>query len=164
MEVIALIIPFIALAIISVMADRLTLVLQAVMNKIPKLPDQFEWYIAYFFVLLISFLVCKEGDFDLFVYFNINFRYEWEGWLLTALVLSGGSSFIRTQFTMIDSIPNVISGVTATIKNIVTPAKKPESSNDNQTSSVTNPTPSQSNSPSSPSSIDYDSDRFTDDI
>lgn len=161
MEVIALIIPFVAIAVISIMADRLTMVLQAIMNRIPKLPDKFEWWIAYFIVLGISYLVCMEGNFDLFAYFNMHFRYSWEGWLLTALVLSGGSSFVKTQFNMIDSIPGVISGVTTTIKNIVVPNNKKNASQEvtsNTSETVTTSDVSDSNE------TNYDSSRFTDDI
>ncbi|MNJ90045.1 hypothetical protein D3C87_76360 [compost metagenome] len=160
MEVIALIIPFVAIAVISIMADRLTMVLQAIMNRIPKLPDKFEWWIAYFIVLGISYLVCMEGNFDLFLYFNMQFRYPWEGWILTALVLSGGSSFVKTQFTMIDSIPGVISGVTTTIKNIVVSNNKKNA--DQDVASNTSETITSDVSVSNETS--YDSSRFTDDI
>lgn len=121
-EVISLIIPFIALALISVMTDRLTMVLEAIMKKVPKLPDSFEWWIAYFIVLGISYVVCDEGNFDLFLYLHLTFSHPWEGYLLTALVLSGGSSFVRTQFTMIDKIPSVLSTIMSSIKNMAVPS------------------------------------------
>jgi hypothetical protein len=115
-QIIDLVIPFIALAILSVGIDKLTLVLEGIMHKIPKLPDKFEWTIAYIIVLGISYLVCWQGDFKLFAYLNLNFKYEWEDWFLTALIISGGSAFVRTNFIMIDNIPSVIRGISTTLK------------------------------------------------
>ncbi|MDF2534323.1 MAG: hypothetical protein K0R18_480 [Bacillales bacterium] len=163
MEIVALIIPFIALALISVMADRITLVLQAIMKRIPRLPDQFEWWIAYFVVLGISYVVCMEGNFDLFRYLNINFSKPWEGWLLTALVLSGGSSFVKSQFNMIDTIPGVISGVTTAIKNMVVPNSK-EQQQSKSLNEIDTPSTSSELSESGSTEIFKDSNRFTDDI
>lgn len=124
MEVVSLIIPFIALAILSVMIDKLTLVIEGIMHKIPGFPDRFEWWAAYVIVAIISFIICWQGGFSLFMYLGINFKYAWEGWLMTALVLSGGSAFVRSNFAMIESIPSILSGVTATVTNFVSRGKK----------------------------------------
>ena len=97
-QIILLIIPFIALAILSVMIDKFTLFLEAIAHKIPGLPDKFEWSLAYGLVFLSSFLVCYQGNWDLFAYLDFHFNYAWQGWALTALVVSGGSAFVRTQF------------------------------------------------------------------
>lgn len=144
MEIISLIIPFIALAILSVMIDKLTLVLEGVMHKIPRLPDQFEWWIAYVIVAILSFIVCWQGNFDLFAYLDIYFNYKWQGWLMTALVLSGGSAFVRTNFSMIEAIPAVLGGVTTTVKGFF------KSSKSNQNSNTT------------PTQQHYDSNNYTD--
>lgn len=129
MEVVALIIPFIALAILSVMIDKLTLVIEGIMNKIPGFPDRFEWWAAYSIVAIISFIICWQGSFSLFIYLGIHFKYAWEGWLMTALVISGGSSFVRSNFVMIESIPTVLSGVTATVANFVAKGKSNKEQN-----------------------------------
>lgn len=116
MEIISLVIPFIVVAILSVLIDKLTLVLEGIIHRIPKFPDKIEWWAAYLIVLLLAYLVCSEGNFDLFSYLNVHFRYAWEGYLLTALLVSGGSAFVRTNFLMIDQVPNVARGISTTIK------------------------------------------------
>ncbi|MBO8136818.1 MAG: hypothetical protein H0Z40_01570 [Desulfotomaculum sp.] len=117
-EVVELIIPFIALAILSVMIDKFTLFLEGVMKLIPGLPDSFEWPVAYIIVLAVGYVICWQGNYDLFAYLNINFRQPWQGWLMTALVISGGSAFVRSSFDVVDNIPASLSGLTATIKKI----------------------------------------------
>jgi hypothetical protein len=114
-SIIELVIPFIALAILSVMIDRFTLFLEGIMHRIPKLPDKFEWWFAYVVILGLSFLVCWQGDFNLFVYLDFHFWYLWEGYLITALVISGGSSFVRSQFEIINDIPSVVMGATTSV-------------------------------------------------
>lgn len=119
-----LIIPFIALAIISLMIDKFTLFLEGLVKRIPFLPDQFDWWVAYLIVLTMAFLVCWQGNFDLFWYLHIHFAYPWEGWLMTALIISGGSSFVRTNFTLIDSIIGSVVGTLVTIKRIIVPGDR----------------------------------------
>lgn len=118
-QIVSLIIPFVALAIISVMIDKFTLFLESVMEKVPRLPDYFEWPVAYIIVLAVSLLICWQGRFDLFSYLNIHFLYDWEGWLMTALVISGGSTFVRTSFNVVDSIPMGIRSVSSSITRIL---------------------------------------------
>lgn len=116
MEIISLIIPFIAISVISLMVDELVKILEEIMHKIPYLPDQFEKSIAYFFVLIIAFVICWQGNFDFFAYLGLTFL-PWQGWLTTAMVISGGSPFVRKAFSMIETIPGNIAGVTTSIKN-----------------------------------------------
>jgi len=115
-EIVNLIIPFIACAILSVMIDKATLVLEAIMHRIPKLPDHFEWHVSYIVVLLISYLVCWQGQFSLFSYLEFEFQIEWQGWFMTALFISGGSAFVRTNFGLIEAIPVNMGGVTSIFK------------------------------------------------
>lgn len=122
-QIINLIIPFITLAILSVMIDKFTLFLEGVMHKIPKLPDVFEWWVAYFLVLGFSTVVCWQGDFRFFDYLNLYFPM-WLDYLMTGLVISGGSAFVRTQFSMIDSIPSAVMGVTSSFTRMVGKSKK----------------------------------------
>jgi hypothetical protein len=114
-DIVALVIPFIALAILSVMIDRFTLFLEGIMHRIPRLPDKFEWWFAYALVLGLGYLVCWQGDFNLFNYLDFRFWYAWEGYFLTALVISGGSTFVRSQFEVINDIPSVIYGATTSV-------------------------------------------------
>jgi len=118
-QIISLIIPFITLALFSVMIDKLTLFLVVLMSKIPNFPDQYEWPTAYFFILVLSYVVCWQGSFNLFEYLNVSFQYEWQGYLMTALLLSGGSALVRTGFSMIESIPSVLSGISTTVQRVV---------------------------------------------
>lgn len=117
-NIVALIIPFIALSILSVLIDRLTMVLEGIMHKIPGLPDHFEWIPAYFIVLAISYAVCFFGDFGLFLYLDIQFKYQWMDYLLTSLIISGGSYYVRQQFDSINNLPSIMTGVTSSIKSL----------------------------------------------
>jgi hypothetical protein len=118
-NIVSLVIPFIAIAIISVLVDVLTLWIESVMHAIPKLPDKLEWWVAYLIVLGASYAVCWQGDFNLFNYLDFHFWYLWEGYLITALVVSGGSTFVRTQFGMINSIPSMLFGLTANVSQLL---------------------------------------------
>lgn len=131
-QVINLIIPFIALAMISVMIDKFTLFLEQVVHAIPRLPDKFEWWIAYFIVLLLSTVVCWQGDFRFFDYLNLYFP-TWLDYFMTGLVISGGSAFVRTQFGMIESIPSAVMGVTATFRRFLPSSKEKLKQNQDQT-------------------------------
>ncbi|MDO7787108.1 hypothetical protein [Desulforamulus aquiferis] len=115
-NVLSLIIPFVSLAILSVMVDKFTLFLEWLMEKTPGLPNQLERPIAYLLVFGISFVVCWRGDFSLFQYLNFDFSNPWEGWLMTALVLSGGSAFVRSGFSMVDNIPLSVTSATAGLR------------------------------------------------
>jgi len=117
-EATSLIVPFIALAILSVMIDRFTLFLQHVMEKIPGLPDRFEKPIAYLIVLAASYIACWRGDYSLFTYLNFAFQHKEEGYFFTALVISGGSMFLRESFSAIDNIPVSISSAYGAIRRV----------------------------------------------
>lgn len=130
-NVVSLIVPFIALAILSVMIDKFTLFLEGVMKLIPGLPDRFEWPVAYALVLAAGYIVCWQGSFDLFAYLDIFFRHPWQGWLMTALVISGGSTFVRTSFSMIDAIPVSVGSAVSTMRRMILPAEKKEGNDAN---------------------------------
>lgn len=115
-----LIIAFISVAILSVMIDKFTLFLEGVISRIPGFPDKFEWWFAYALIVGIGFLVCSEGHFSLFAYLQFEFNYDWEGYLLTSLIISGGSTFVRSQFGLISEIPSSIGGVTTTFRRLFT--------------------------------------------
>lgn len=110
-QVVSLIIPFIALSILSVMIDRFTMVLEDFMHMIPGLPDKLEASFAYVLVLIISFAICYYGDFDLFIYLDIEFIHRWIGYLMTSLIISGGSYYVRHNFNTINEIPSALSGI-----------------------------------------------------
>lgn len=127
-QIVNLIIPFIALAILSVMIDKFTLFLEGIMNKLPHFPDKFEWWSAYAVVLIFSTVICWQGDFRFFDYLNLYFPM-WLDYLMTGLVISGGSAFVRTQFSMIDAIPASVIGITASFKRML-PGKEKAADNE----------------------------------
>jgi len=103
---------FIAVALLAVMVDQLTQVLEAVMAWIPYLPDQFELPIAYIILVGIASAVCWQGHFDLFKLLGFEWwQYPELGWVLTGCIIAGGSSLLGKQFRMVGLIPSVISGV-----------------------------------------------------
>lgn len=114
-----LVIPFIALALFSTLVDRFTLALESIISKIPKFPDHFEWTTAYIFVLAISSFLCWEFNFTMFKYLGLEAKHTAFDWFLTALIISGGSTFVRTQFGVINEIPAFLSGITTSIKRVV---------------------------------------------
>jgi hypothetical protein len=102
---------FIAVALLAVMVDQITRVLQAIMKKIPFLPDEFELPIAYIILVSIASAVCWQGHFDLFKLLGFDWVYHKElGWILTGCIISGGSSLLGKQFKMVNLIPGIISG------------------------------------------------------
>ena len=117
-EIVSLAIPFVAIAIFASMVDSLVQALEHLFQKIPGFPDHLENVAAYLLVFLISLVVCWQGRFDLFVYLNIKFQEAWQGWLMTALVISGGSSFVRYKFGLIKEIPSGVYGLTANLSNV----------------------------------------------
>lgn len=125
----SLVIPFIVLALLSVMIDRFTLVLQGIMHKIPFLPNKFEWWIAYFIILASGYTVCWQLDFALFRYFSLEAANVEFDWLLTALIISGGSSFLRAQFSMIESVPSVLYNLSSTFRKFVPSSKSNQTEN-----------------------------------
>jgi len=136
-QVINVILPLTAVCIISVMVDVMMVVLEKVMHDVPKLPDHFEWPIAYVLIVLATFYIFWQGNFDLFTYFGLSFNHAWQGYLMTSLVVSGGSVFIRKQFDTINTIPAGFSSVTASLKKIIrfpTPDDKKESAIESLTS------------------------------
>lgn len=114
-----LIIPFISICILSLLVDRFTLFLQEIMKKISWLPNKFDITIAYLLVFICGFIVCWRGNFDFFISLNFSFKHNYEGWLMTSLLLSGGSKFIRSSFTMMNSIPQVISNVYSSVGSLL---------------------------------------------
>lgn len=106
-------IAFIALALIVVAVDRITRFLQAVMKRIPFLPDEFEDYITYIILVGMASAVCWQGRFDLFSTLNWNWHYTWEGYLATGAMVACGSSLLAKQFKVVGLIPSIVSGVTS---------------------------------------------------
>jgi hypothetical protein len=90
------------------------MVLEKVIIKIPWLPNKFEPEIAYLIVFAVAFLICWRGNFNFFSSLNFTFAHDYEGWIYTAALLSGGSAFVKASFGMISSIPQVISNVYST--------------------------------------------------
>lgn len=106
-------IAFIAVALLVVAVDRLTLFLQAILKRIPIGPDSFDDYIAYIILVGIASAVCWQGRFDLFSNLNWNWHYTWEGYLATGAMVACGSTLLCKQFKVLGFMPSVISGITS---------------------------------------------------
>jgi hypothetical protein len=107
----ALIVPFIALCFLSVMVDRAVLVLEEVMHRIPWLPNKFWAPVAYLIVFVAGYVICWRGNFCFFTSLGFAFNHACEGWLMTALLISGGSTFVKQTFGIVNSIPQAVSMV-----------------------------------------------------
>ena len=116
----SLLVPFVALILVTVMVDKFTLILQHIMVKIPWLPDQFEKPIAYMIVFCMSFLVCWRGHYCLFTYLGFTFEHSWEGWILTSVAISGGSAFLNESFDRMNMMPGILSGMYGYVSRTIT--------------------------------------------
>jgi hypothetical protein len=115
-----LIVPFILLCFASVMVDWAARVLQAIMQKIPWLPNRFWGPAAYLIVFTAGYIFAWQAGFDFFSYLGASFRYAPEKWGWTALLLSGGSPLVKEAFGITSSVPQIISGLWSTATNFVT--------------------------------------------
>lgn len=102
---------FIAVALIVVMVDVLTRVLEWIMKKIPYLPDAFEPPLAYSILTGLASGICWQGHFDLFTLLGFSWRHTWEGYLATGAIMAGGSKLLMSQFKVVGLIPGIVSGV-----------------------------------------------------
>jgi hypothetical protein len=100
-------IAFIATALLVVMVDQMTRIIKEILPFPPKV----ESVITYIVLSTIASAVCWQGDFDLFRYLNFNWQYPEEGWILTGILIAGGSSLLVKQFKVVGLIPSIISGV-----------------------------------------------------
>lgn len=123
-------IAFIATALLTVMVDQITKVLEGMMQKISFLPDAIEWTMAYLLLWGMATAVCWQGRFDLFEELNFHWRYKWEGYLLTGALIAGGSSLLTKQFKIVGLIPGIVSGM-ASLFGYSTPVP-PEIQNDSE--------------------------------
>ncbi|MEW6726918.1 MAG: hypothetical protein AB1327_08170 [Bacillota bacterium] len=113
---ISLIIPFIVVAVAVKMVDAVAKWLEDVMHAIPGLPDKVERPFSYLVVFILSYVFCWRAHFSFFTYLDCRFDHEWEGWILTALVLSGGSAFAQASWGLISTIPFNVGGAYAAIR------------------------------------------------
>jgi len=102
----AIAIAFIATALLVVMVDQMTRIIKEILPFPPKV----ESVITYIVLSGIASAVCWQGDFDLFRYLNFNWQHQEEGWILTGLLIAGGSSLLAKQFKVVGLIPSIISG------------------------------------------------------
>lgn len=107
---------FIGVCILVVMIDQIMIFLQTLLAKIPALPDEFEWYISYAMVVFMSYIVVWRSHFSFFEYLNFEFNHDWEGYLLTAIMISGGSVFIKKQWDLMNYIPTGIFSINTLMK------------------------------------------------
>lgn len=116
-EVVSLIIPFITLSILSILIDRIVITLEFILHGIKGLPDSFEPGIAYILALVFSIVVCHFGNFDFFAYLDLEFPYD-IGIILTGIVVSQGSSYLKSAFSAINEMPSAVSGIMSSFKSI----------------------------------------------
>jgi hypothetical protein len=99
---------FIAVALLAVMVDHLTRVLQAIL----PFPSKFETPLIYIFLVTVASMICWQGRFDLFTLLGFTWSsYPELGWVLTGCIIAGGSSLLGKQFHMVGLIPSIISGI-----------------------------------------------------
>lgn len=116
-QLVYLIVPFIALVILSVLCDKIVMTLEFLLHNIPHLPDFLEPGFAYIITLALAIGVCWLSQFDIFTYLDINFPYN-IGVFLTGVIISQGSSYVKNVFGAVNDIPSVFSGIMSSVKSI----------------------------------------------
>ncbi len=101
------------------MIDKLVLVLEDVSEKVPYFPNEFSWWLKYVIVVIVAYYISWQGNYNFWVYLNIDFNHDWQGYLMTALLLSGGSSLVKVGFSIIDTIPNSVKNITVAAKKMI---------------------------------------------
>ena len=105
-----LIVPTLGLCILAVMADRLIRVLQEIMYRIPKLPDEFWSPITYILAFIIALVVCWRSNFNYFSYYGCFKFSSFEGYMVTSLFISGGTKIVKESFGLMGFMPSIMSG------------------------------------------------------
>jgi hypothetical protein len=110
---------FIPMIMFSLVIDKLIMVLEEAMHRIPGLPDKFEIWFVYLTIFVISYLIFWQGNFSFFSYFDFAFNYKWQDYATSALIISGGSAFIKTSFGVIEQIPMNLAGLRGAMRSVV---------------------------------------------
>lgn len=110
---------FVMLFVLSKCVDKAVLFLQFILKATPNLPDKFEAPIAYILVSGFSYLACWRFNFSIFAAFGYPTAQLHEGWIGTALVLSGGSKFMREISDNLDFMPGFLSSIINATRQIV---------------------------------------------
>jgi hypothetical protein len=117
---------FVMLYFLSKMVDKAVLFLQFILKYIPFLKDSFEPAIAYGLVTGMSYVACWRLNFSIFAVFGWPTVIPHEGWIGTALVLSGGSKFMREISDHLDYMPGFLSSIVNATRRVIignTPGK-----------------------------------------
>jgi hypothetical protein len=123
----SLLIPFIVLVIFGTMTDRIAIFLEQVMHAIPFFPDKLEKKTAFVLLVMIGFGICWQFDFNLFAYLNHPGRSEYAGYAFTAILISGGSKYLKENFENMDTLPGILSGITTSVTKYF---RRPKEKND----------------------------------
>lgn len=142
-DFISLIIPFVALVLYAHMIDKLIQVLGDIMLRTHCLPEKIEASLAYVVILILAYLNCWQADWKFFSYLDINYMYDWESYLASALLISGGSVFVKEGFSIINVIPMSLQGISSAVRGVVAGGSTVVNahSNNQQTTSCDNNTP-----------------------
>lgn len=100
---------FIAICMLAVMVDRFVLAIEAQMKRINGIPDNLEPLIAYTIVCSLGSLICWQGHFDIFAMCGFTWwQHPWLGWILTGMVIGGGTGMLGKMFRMAREIPSIV--------------------------------------------------------
>jgi hypothetical protein len=110
---------FVMLFILSKMVDKAVLFLEYILKYIPRLPDKIEAPIAYILVTGLSYIACWRFNFSIFSAFGYPTVDLYEGWIGTALVLSGGSKFMREISENLDYLPGFLSTIIQSTRQVL---------------------------------------------
>ena len=107
---------FLGLVFFSPLIDGVVLFLERIMLHVPRLPNTFGARVSFVLTVAVAYCLCWRAGFDFYAYLGMNFTQQ-EGWLVTAILLSGGTKALKRYFDLANLIPmGVFGGLASALK------------------------------------------------
>ena len=111
-----LILAFLTLVFFTPLIDGVVMFLERVMLHIPKLPNNFGARVSFVITVGVAYCLCWRAGFDFYAHLGNSFTQQ-EGWLVTALLLSGGTTALKRHFDLANLIPvGIFGGIASAIR------------------------------------------------
>ena len=110
---------FVALILVAKLIDPVLWFLQEVLKRIPHLPNVIERPFAYLLSGLLAYFICWSNNFAFFKILGFDAKWEIEGFILTALLISGGSKSLRNTTGELDYLPSFLSSIISSTRRLI---------------------------------------------
>lgn len=109
---------FLALVFFAPIVDGVVMFLERVMLHFPRLPNNFGARASFLLTVLVAYCLCWRAEFDFYAYLGMGFSRH-EGWLITAILLSGGTKALKRYFDLANLIPvSIFGGISSAVKRV----------------------------------------------